>query len=205
MTSKPSGRWPRAVRRVGRTLVRHHCGAAPNHPPRLPQAARPRDPAHLRRSAARQHRRPLGPRVACRAGGGGLGPKRAGKRERCSAWCSPQRSRAASSAATWSPGSGRRRSNGPKCASSTPAQVEALAEAIDSRSATLIRFGAHSGLRPSELNALKVDRLDLLRATVRVVEAATEVDGHLHWGGSRTMRPAPCGCPVRSLTTWAAT
>jgi integrase len=85
------------------------------------------------------------------------------------------------------------------------AQVEALAEAIDSRSATLIRFGAYSGLRPSELNALKVDRLDLLRATVRVVEAATEVDGHLHWGGSRTMRPAPCGCPVRSLTTWAAT
>jgi integrase len=34
-------------------------------------------------------------------------------------------------------------------------QVEALAEAIDPRWATLIRFGAYSGLRPSELTALK--------------------------------------------------
>jgi integrase len=65
-------------------------------------------------------------------------------------------------------------------------QVEALAEAIDPRWATLIRFGAYSGLRPSELTALKVGRLDLLRATVRVVEAATEVDGRLHWGGVKT-------------------
>ena len=60
-------------------------------------------------------------------------------------------------------------------------QVEALAEAIDPRYATVIRFGAYSGLRPSELTALKVGRLDLLRGTVRVVEAATEVDGRLHW------------------------
>jgi integrase len=65
-------------------------------------------------------------------------------------------------------------------------QVEALAEAIDPRWATLIRFGAYSGLRPSELTALKVGRLDLLRGTVRVVEAATEVDGRLHWGGLKT-------------------
>jgi integrase len=36
------------------------------------------------------------------------------------------------------------------------------------------------------LTALKVGRLDLLRATIRVVEAATEVDGHLHWGGVKT-------------------
>ena len=47
-------------------------------------------------------------------------------------------------------------------------QVEALAEAIDPRYATVIRFGAYSGLRPSELTALKVGRLDLLRGTVRV-------------------------------------
>jgi integrase len=65
-------------------------------------------------------------------------------------------------------------------------QVEALAEAIDPRYATLTRFGAYSGLRPSELTALKVGRLDLLRGTVRVVEAATEVDGRLHWGGVKT-------------------
>jgi integrase len=65
-------------------------------------------------------------------------------------------------------------------------QVEALAEAIDPRYGTLIRFAAYSGLRPSELTALKVGRMDLLRGTVRVVEAATEVDGRLHWGGVKT-------------------
>jgi integrase len=65
-------------------------------------------------------------------------------------------------------------------------QVEALAEAIDPRYATLIRFAAYSGLRPSELTALKVGRFDLLRGTARVVEAAPEVDGHLHWGGLKT-------------------
>lgn len=65
-------------------------------------------------------------------------------------------------------------------------QVEALAEAIDPRYPTLVRFAAYSGLRPSELSALKVGRLDLLRGTARVVEAAPEVDGHLHWGGLKT-------------------
>jgi integrase len=65
-------------------------------------------------------------------------------------------------------------------------QVEALAEAIDSRYATLIRFAVYSGLRPSELTALRVGRLDLLRGTARVVEAAPEIDGRLHWGGVKT-------------------
>jgi integrase len=65
-------------------------------------------------------------------------------------------------------------------------QVEDLAEAIDCRYATLIRFAAYSGLRPSELTALRVGRLDLLRGTARVVEAAPEVDGRLHWGGVKT-------------------
>jgi integrase len=50
-------------------------------------------------------------------------------------------------------------------------QVEALAEAIDHQYATLIRFAAYSGLRPSELTA-RVGRLDLLRGSARVVEAA---------------------------------
>jgi integrase len=65
-------------------------------------------------------------------------------------------------------------------------QVEALAEAIDARYAALIWFAAYSGLRPSELTALRVGRLDLLRGTARVVEAAPEVDGRLHWGGVKT-------------------
>jgi integrase len=65
-------------------------------------------------------------------------------------------------------------------------QVETLAEAIDPRYGTLIRFAAYSGMRPSEPAALRVGRLDLLHGTARVVEAAPEVDGHLHWGGVRT-------------------
>jgi integrase len=65
-------------------------------------------------------------------------------------------------------------------------QVEALAEVIDPRYGTLIRFASYSGLRPSELTALRVGRLDLLRGTARVVEAAPEVDGRLHWSGVKT-------------------
>jgi len=64
--------------------------------------------------------------------------------------------------------------------------AEDLAEAIDPRYATLIRFAAYSGLRPSELTALKLGRLDVLRGSARVVEAAPEIDGRLHWGGVKT-------------------
>jgi integrase len=65
-------------------------------------------------------------------------------------------------------------------------QVEALADAIDPRYLMLVRFAAYTGLRPCELVALKVGRLDLLRGTVRVVEAAPEVAGRLEWGGVKT-------------------
>jgi integrase len=83
-------------------------------------------------------------------------------------------------------------------------QVEALAEVIDHRYGTLIRFAAYSGLRPSELTALRVGRLDLLRGTARVVEAAPEVDGHLHWSGVKTHEARTVRLPGLSLTSWAA-
>jgi integrase len=66
------------------------------------------------------------------------------------------------------------------------AQVEALAEAIAPPHGVLIRFAACTGLRPCEFVALKVSRLDLLRGTVRVAEAAPEVAGHPMWGGVKT-------------------
>jgi integrase len=47
----------------------------------------------------------------------------------------------------------------------TAAEVETLADAIRPPYGTLIRFTAYSGLRPSELVALRVGRLDLLRGT----------------------------------------
>jgi integrase len=68
----------------------------------------------------------------------------------------------------------------------TAAQVEALAEAIAPPYGVLIRVAAYTGLRPCELVALRVERLDLLRGTVRVAEAAPEVAGHLMWGGVKT-------------------
>jgi hypothetical protein len=62
-------------------------------------------------------------------------------------------------------------------------QVEALADAIDPRYSTLVRVAAYTGLRPCELVALRVGRLDLLRGAVRVAEAAPEVAGRLEWWG----------------------
>ena len=62
------------------------------------------------------------------------------------------------------------------------AEVERLADAIDPRWRVLVLLSAYTGLRPCEVVALKVGRLDLLRGTVRVAEAAPEVAGHLEWG-----------------------
>jgi len=66
------------------------------------------------------------------------------------------------------------------------AQVEALAAAIDPRYRALVLFAAYLGVRPSELVALRMGRLDLLRGTARICEAAPEVDGKLCWGGVKT-------------------
>jgi len=66
------------------------------------------------------------------------------------------------------------------------AQVEALAAAIDPRYRALVLFAAYTGVRPSELVALRIGRLDLLRGTARICEAAPEVDGKLAWGDTKT-------------------
>jgi integrase len=50
----------------------------------------------------------------------------------------------------------------------------------------VVRFAAYSGVRPGELAALKVWQLDLLRGTARVVQATTEVGGHLFTGPTKT-------------------
>jgi integrase len=49
-----------------------------------------------------------------------------------------------------------------------------------------VLFSAYAGLRPCEVVALKVGRLDLLRGTARVAEAAPEVAGRLRWGSVKT-------------------
>jgi integrase len=64
-------------------------------------------------------------------------------------------------------------------------QVEWLAAATDTRYRALVLFAAYTGLRPCELVALRVGRLDLLRCTARVIEAAVEVS-RLEWGPVKT-------------------
>ena len=64
-------------------------------------------------------------------------------------------------------------------------QVEWLAAVAEFRYRPLILFAAYTGLRPCELVALRVGRLDLLRCTARVVEAAVEVS-RLEWGPVKT-------------------
>src|SRR5512132_2114240 len=66
------------------------------------------------------------------------------------------------------------------------AEVERLAEAIVPPYGVLVRLAAYTGLRAGEIAALRVKRLDLLRGTVRVVEAASEVSGRLITGPTKT-------------------
>ena len=68
----------------------------------------------------------------------------------------------------------------------TARQVEALAAVIDPRYALLVRFAAYTGLRAGELVALRVRHLNLLRGRCEVGESATEVDGRLVWGSTKT-------------------
>ncbi len=65
-------------------------------------------------------------------------------------------------------------------------QVEILAEVVREPYGTLLRFAAYTGLRPCELVALRVRQFNLLRAEVRVAEAAPEVGGRLQWGDVKT-------------------
>jgi hypothetical protein len=91
----------------------------------------------------------------------------------------------------------------------TAEQVSQLADAIASPYGMLILFAGWTGLRPGELAALKVRRLDLLRGTCEVAESVSEVDGVLVWGANQdicaphhpaaplSVRPA-CRVPRRS-------
>ena len=79
-----------------------------------------------------------------------------------------------------------------------PQQVEALAGAIDPRYRALIFTAAYTGMRWGELVALKIERLNLLRGTVDVVESMSEINGYLHVQPTKTGRPRTLSLP-RSL------
>jgi integrase len=65
-------------------------------------------------------------------------------------------------------------------------QVQDLAAAIDPRYGLLVRFAAYTGLRAGELVALRVRHLNLVRGRCEVGESATEVDGRLVLGPTKT-------------------
>ncbi len=79
-----------------------------------------------------------------------------------------------------------------------PVQVEALAEAIEPRFRALIYTAAYTGMRWGELAALRVERLNLLRGMVDVVESMSEINGHIEIQPTKTGRPRTLSLP-RSL------
>jgi integrase len=68
----------------------------------------------------------------------------------------------------------------------SPKQITALAEAIAPRYSTLVYTAAYTGMRIGELAALRVERVNVLRGVVDVVESLSEVNGHLHIGPTKT-------------------
>lgn len=66
------------------------------------------------------------------------------------------------------------------------ADVEALSKAVAPCYRVLVLFLAYTGARIGEAAGLKVKHVDLLRRRVRIEQASTEVDGHLHLGPTKT-------------------
>ncbi len=65
-------------------------------------------------------------------------------------------------------------------------EIAALADAIDPRYRAMVLSAAYTGLRFGELAALRLDRVDFLRRSLRVEETLTEVRGHLLFGEPKT-------------------
>ena len=67
-----------------------------------------------------------------------------------------------------------------------PAEITALADAIDRRYRALVLLGAYRGLRIGEMLGVRAKSVDLLRGHVGVSEILVEVSGHLHHGPPKT-------------------
>ena len=77
----------------------------------------------------------------------------------------------------------------------SPAEVRRLAEAIEDRYRVLVYTAAYTGMRWGELAGLGVQRLDLLRGTIEVTEALTEVNGHVRNGPTKTGKSRTLSIP----------
>lgn len=65
-------------------------------------------------------------------------------------------------------------------------QVERLAEAVGPKHETLVYLLAYGGLRWGEAVALRRGRCNLLKRAIEVRESASDVDGTLHFGTTKT-------------------
>jgi integrase len=68
----------------------------------------------------------------------------------------------------------------------TPAEIARLASTIEPRFRALVLVSAYGGLRIGELAGLRRSRVDTDRATVTVLEIATDVSGRLVFGPPKT-------------------
>jgi integrase len=105
---------------------------------------------------------------------------------RCSARSSTPRWRVAGYTATRPRASAGPASSKREMTFLTAAELERLASQIEDPYRVLVRFLGWTGLRIGEAAALRVGRLDLLARRVEVAEAATEVNGRLAWGPTKT-------------------
>jgi integrase len=76
-----------------------------------------------------------------------------------------------------------------------PDEVRRLAEAIDPRYRVLIYTAAYTGMRWGELAGLRIPRLDLLRGTIDITEALTEVNGTVRTGPTKTGKSRTVSIP----------
>ena len=84
----------------------------------------------------------------------------------------------------------------------TAEEVRRLAEAIEDRYRVLIYTAAYTGMRWGELAGLRVPRLDLLRGTIDVTEALTEVNGTIRTGPTKTGKSRTVSIPGFLATCW---
>ena len=76
-----------------------------------------------------------------------------------------------------------------------PDEVRRLAETIDARYRVLIYTAAYTGMRWGELAGLRIPRLDLLRGTIDITEALTEVNGTVRTGPTKTGKSRTVSIP----------
>jgi integrase len=65
-------------------------------------------------------------------------------------------------------------------------QIQRLADAIDRQHANLIYMAAYTGARWAELAGLRIERVNLLRATLEISETLAEMNGRLITQGTKT-------------------